>query len=787
MSTSFSQLIAQDGRVEIPMIQRDYAQGREDQSIVRDEFLNALHGALTGLHGPLDLDFVYGAVINNAFQPLDGQQRLTTLFLLHWYLAWADGRSEEFRDRFVAGERSRFRYEVRPTSGDFINKLAEYEPCVAVADAPKPSQLITDEPWFFRSWRFDPTISAALNMLDRMHEIFRNTVGLYGRLVDENAPAITFQLLKLEEFGLSDDLYIKMNARGKPLTNFETFKARFERDLERLFGEAPLPHLSGDMPATQFFSNRIDRRWLDFLWNYRDPQTAGFDGALMNLIRAVIMITRAPDIDGVAADLGELRSQTISTYSWFNGKGWLDRDMAVALMTLLERWSGGANNGFRSYLPLTWHLDEQRLFDGITTRPERLPYDQTVQLAGYVLFLVSAEGEIDAAAFASWMRVVSNLAINTIYNRPDDLRRSFAGLRSLALAVGDILGHLAAAEDDVPGFAAGQVAEERVKARLIGLGEGWSERIEQAERHPYFRGQIGFLLRFCGFDLDHPTAPIDPQVARELQSRFDHYFACAFQMIGDLLDEPTGKGRVWERALLTTGDFLLRGNQYDQDDQNYPSRSLLVTNYDENLSWKRLLRNAAANSRSGRVLKRLWDRLGDSTDWDSELAAIIEDQAGIDPWRSAILNTPTVYNYADRGAPRILRFQPEGGIYLLKKSQMNGRHVELFTFCLYQSLRSVALSLSLEYDETTSTEDEAGLFLSGQFNGEDILLFLCFRANPDVYAFDLLRPKEPSLDLRVMLEANGFEEKEGSWLKLVSRDRMRGAVEDLDNAVAQRR
>ena len=55
---------------------------------------------------------------------------------------------------------------------------------------------------------------------------------------------ITFQLLKLDEFGLSDDLYIKMNARGKPLTNFETFKARFGQDLEALFGDNALPHLT---------------------------------------------------------------------------------------------------------------------------------------------------------------------------------------------------------------------------------------------------------------------------------------------------------------------------------------------------------------------------------------------------------------------------------------------------------------------------------------------------------------------------------------------------------------
>jgi hypothetical protein len=116
---------------------------------------------------------------------------------------------------------------------------------------------------------------------------------------------------------------------------------------------------------------------------------------------------------------------------------------------------------------------------------------------------------------------------------------------------------------------------------------------------------------------------------------------------------------------------------------------------------------------------------------------------------------------------------------------MNGRHVELFTFCLHESLRGVALSLSLRYDETTSTEDEPGLFLSGRFNNEDIVFVLYFRANPDVYALFLSKPKEPSLDLRVKLEANGFEEKEGSWLKPVSRDRMRVAVADLDNAVAQ--
>lgn len=239
--TTFCKLIERYGQVQIPVIQRDYAQGRKDQHIVRDDFLKSLHDALCRREDhpslPLDLDFVYGSVVNGSFQPLDGQQRLTTLFLLHWYLAWVDGSSEEFRTLIVKEGRSRFSYEVRPGSRDFINAFASYTPDVPAASCQCLGSMIKDQPWYFRSWRLDPTIRSALSMLKRMHEVFRETSGLYDRLIDETAPAITFQLLDLEQFELSDDLYIKMNARGKPLTSFETFKARFEQHLKSHQGD----------------------------------------------------------------------------------------------------------------------------------------------------------------------------------------------------------------------------------------------------------------------------------------------------------------------------------------------------------------------------------------------------------------------------------------------------------------------------------------------------------------------------------------------------------------------
>ena len=73
--------------VVIPMLQRDYAYGRIDESEKRDSFLSNLRSYFM-TSDPHELDFIYGSVdSNNNLKLLDGQQRITTLFLLHWYLA----------------------------------------------------------------------------------------------------------------------------------------------------------------------------------------------------------------------------------------------------------------------------------------------------------------------------------------------------------------------------------------------------------------------------------------------------------------------------------------------------------------------------------------------------------------------------------------------------------------------------------------------------------------------------------------------------------------------------
>ena len=67
--------------IEIPIIQRDYAQGRLGKENLRKNFLTDLKKALDQdspcENTAMKLDFVYGSTENNKMNPLDGQQRLT--------------------------------------------------------------------------------------------------------------------------------------------------------------------------------------------------------------------------------------------------------------------------------------------------------------------------------------------------------------------------------------------------------------------------------------------------------------------------------------------------------------------------------------------------------------------------------------------------------------------------------------------------------------------------------------------------------------------------------------
>lgn len=696
-ATTFIGLLESCHRIEVPQIQRDYAQGREGEAEVRDGFLNALHKALdtatSSLITPMNLDFIYGSMEEDVegiyFLPLDGQQRLTTLLLLHWYLAWRDGQLADFQARLWEGKHARFSYKVRPSSAEFFDELVCFVPESVPEDVSSVKKLLENQHWFFLNWRLDPTIQSVLTMLDAIHDRFCTSVGLYARLLDESQPAITFQLLQLENFGLSDDLYIKMNARGKPLTSFETFKARFEEDLKVLFPSEQRQIGDQSWSVRDFFARRMDTQWTYFFWNYRAKDSTIFDAGVMNLLWTVAQLSLDPESKAFAKDTQALQNkQAIVSYSALRDGGWLTRGFAIQLMALLEAWSAGGGKMTRQMIDKRY-FDEEAIFQKAIKSPAALNYAELLQFNAFVLYLTQWPTEVDAGQLQEWMRVVSNLAVNTSYDHIDVVQRCMATLAKLLPESRQILKHLAETDATrLGGFSPQQIQEEVLKAKLILAEPGWRFRIEQAEGHGYFEGQIEFLLDFTGLHevigdswltLDH----------KGKQTVFDDYLAKAtFTFNKDGLADPadaTLNLYLWQRALLTVGDYLMpRG-----------SNQSFGTNVADNPdSWKRFLRGGKADAVERRAyLKTLWDHLDSANAIGSQLEHIISTAVDLDLWRAAIVEHPQVFDYCWESEIRKIS---ENIVYLLKRRRMNGAHAELFSYALYQDWATISLDEELK-------------------------------------------------------------------------------------------
>ena len=116
--TTYNQFAERQG-VAIPIIQRDYVQGLDSNFTKRDKFLRKILEALDS-GKKFEIDFIYGSSENYGgeeyFQPVDGQQRLSTLAIMGWLLNQKAGNvyDETFK---------KLTYTARPSSEQFCNEL----------------------------------------------------------------------------------------------------------------------------------------------------------------------------------------------------------------------------------------------------------------------------------------------------------------------------------------------------------------------------------------------------------------------------------------------------------------------------------------------------------------------------------------------------------------------------------------------------------------------------------------------------------------------------------------
>ena len=494
--------------VEIPILQRDYAQGRLDprtkgMNRKGENFIRVLFNALREEKG-LQMDIIYGSIETRdddhpeekTFIPLDGQQRLTTLWLLHWYLSQWGERSEE-----IAPLLQRFTYATRSTARDFCQRLCSLR--LTRDELANPSEYFSEKMWFTSKYSYDPTIQAMLNMLNAIAK-------------DQHKQPVSFDLLENLQFRsfdigayeLTDELYIKMNRRGKQLESIENLKADFVGYLKKI---------GHDFSKPDSYDRKLDHEWADMAWGHRENED--FDIRYLRLFNRYFynlwIIDNPPGEREKNSTPDELNLHFTGTdYRGFEAYGAIlstatEKGRLERMVRFFDFLASDRGIMYSDYLRNPWRDKEQQLVYPYLLDVEELSMLDRIALYALMLYVDNASDEDlqSPEHYQAWMRLVWNLITDPKLRSYQAQRRYMLLLAKLAPHSTTIESFLISTDIDQIGISStgdekARLKLEQDKLRYIERYPNRREALLRAERIPCLQGQVGFLLEIEGDD-DH--------------------------------------------------------------------------------------------------------------------------------------------------------------------------------------------------------------------------------------------------------------------------------------------
>lgn len=540
--------------IRIPQIQRDYVQGRKNPLVEKNRasFVKELVGALVN-NKPIFLNFIYGYYEDDRFIPIDGQQRLTTLFLLHYTVFSKCGRT---KDLSVNGK-IRFSYETRYTTDRFLKALCDPFNAESKRDG-KLGNSIKNESWYSFSWNSDPSIESCLAMLDEidsaMHS-YSDWEVYYERLTSDSCP-IRFMLLEMERdrLGKPNQLYIRMNSRGKQLTDFENFKASLYGYIEES-GCTALQNLKKEL------STNMDGSWQELVWNVFscDQKAEKYADTLYRDLLHWIFINTAciydlfldRDNDWIRPDGKNVSNVYFEKYPELVRERFKElqfEQKEEKVQCILLEYLEDVISAFSFLLNIKSNLSLWNMI-----KKEVLGYSESKgiynsEISRYkeriLLYSITVFGRrfsiFDASVFQAWFRVMRNLVNNSPIDDP-------VAFKNACLAVDAYRGDLSVWLQDnqtAVGFRQRQVFEEQFKLSVMETDNDWKDAIFKAEENEYYQGEILFSFYLGGVSSK-----------QDATSEKIEKFNRMWNVINKVTAFAKSKDELFHRAMLTYGDY----------------------------------------------------------------------------------------------------------------------------------------------------------------------------------------------------------------------------------------
>lgn len=293
-NSSYFKKLINDYIIYVPEFQRNYLQGDDSNESIkykRDRLLDDIFDCIKSQSKSIDLGFIYGRVEKSykdkLFYPYDGQQRLTTLYFLYLLIYFKFKNYDEIQS---FKNKEKLSYQTRISTNRFIESFLSWildsKEKVSIyndfwnKDGKDLKGFIMSQDWFMMTeWNYDVSI---INMLSIIVEISRRIKNLGDKTgivnfidKDENNP-FQFDFIYVDDISKSDDLYIKINARGKALSPFENLKS----DIDKYWDDED--------------KTKLDAEWTEFVWNQLDEndknKEKSFDNSFYNLLSNIFYL-----------------------------------------------------------------------------------------------------------------------------------------------------------------------------------------------------------------------------------------------------------------------------------------------------------------------------------------------------------------------------------------------------------------------------------------------------------------------------------------------------------------
>lgn len=778
--------------IVVPSIQREYVQPLD--KVILSGFVSTLLRCYVGQKHK-DLNYLYGVTNeDNSFEPIDGQQRLTTMWLLHLYVAARNG--EELTVQLE--------YQTRDIAADFCKALKANSRDV-INGGGYPSQSIRDAKWFIESWKDSVSVNSMLGALDEIHNQINSGNIDFVRLWDTmrtDEALVTFAFKDTQSLG--DDVYVKMNARGKSLSDFEKLKSWMDDKIVDLGRQKKLE----DEFLTEW-REKMDNDWTDLFWrnrNLNDEYPEEIDDEQLRLFYSLAYLRWAvqsneareemvqvdhkneltsllnpKDGDVIREILSKLRLSSVDFQLYLLDKmDLMDAEYFLFTRDVLEglkRFETCINETLQvpSDCKETDSCSKIYFWDYPDTnepisflcqllmseKNERVEYPKMVLAAALCYYVALAVGkDIQSDELISWMRFARNIVNNSDIDASNvhNVLSAFRNWAGLVRKNGwrDFIESLDTA---TVGINKSQLEEEKVKHHWVIEFPECADAMHKLENNPFFLGRIQYLIKF-----------IDGEDCDEMPSRNSDSFIFYAKLLCDMFDKHGPKPQFAEEYRLSRAVLAL--SEYYGACLNVGSNWALITGKQE---WKEYLEDFdKANSPKPHNIgfSRLLVRLSELPQPMSDKAAmhtlqrcINEGREYISDWRKDLVAHRGLWDYMNN---KHFRFYDDYNVILIKGVALGkrNRRAELRTRTLYLELKYHYLT---EHGKS-KREDEVSLYDNFPINGWELRFwdFYCNEQKNSCLYFEKCIGNDQKIAIDIFYDTN-LKKEEAYVLEILDR------------------